>query len=325
MKVELINTQTFDAKITSVDIIKSSQNTNCLIIGFENGRIEIMTWNNNKFSQIYKKQTHDLVFAVNAADIDLDNNEEAIITYISGEIKVFMKDKSNLLEISSISLGCTPTAICLANVSDDKTNELIVSTQDGALRAYGWFSGYLDKLAHKVLEKPIDTMIPIRTINQRYSRILTAYDNIIRAYVYADDRLHEIFNLELDYKIKYMRTADTNQDNIKEVIILDDKNNLHIYKQIQRGLNQINTISLNNKYEKVNVIRYKNRDYLLLSKSNRAAICLIENSKIDIIYNFKIKNHTEQSSFTIMPLQNTDNKLLIHTIDNIMEIYKIKD
>jgi len=325
LKVELINTQKFDSKITSIDIIKSKENkSHCIIIGFENGTIEIFKWNIKQFEPIYKKQTHDLVFSVNATDIDMDDNEEAIITYISGDIKVFMKDKANLMEISSISLGCTPTAICLANVSNDKTNELIVSTQDGALRAYGWFSGYLDKLAHKVLDKPIDIMKPIKSYTQRYSRILTSQENIIKAYVYADDRLHEIYSISLDDAIKEMEIGDLDHDRTTEVIILDTKNNLKIYKQIQKGLDLVSTLKLDKNFERMNIINYKGQDYLLLSKEDNASICKINNNKIEPILKFKIKNHYERTLFTTMDVDD-NTKILIHTIDNIMEIFKIKD
>jgi hypothetical protein len=153
--------------------------------------------------------------------LGLVDNSMRIVTYLDNELEVGC----------NTPLGSIPTSICVLNVVGDESAEVIVSTNDKALRCYGWFDVALDKLAHKVIDHPTYMMSALGSKGIPYSRFVFGDDTgIVYIYQYADDRLHEISRAKAKGNVRLVTTGDITENRTDDIVTVSDGRNIGLYR-----------------------------------------------------------------------------------------------
>ncbi|MGY5853639.1 MAG: hypothetical protein RTU92_08755 [Candidatus Thorarchaeota archaeon] len=161
------------------------------------------------------------------------DNTLRIVSYMDGKLDVK----------ASTPLGIPPTAVCVVNVVDDDTAEIIVATNDKALRCYGWFDVALDKLAHKVVEKPIFSIQALMSQGLPYSRFVFGDDSgYVYVYQYADDRLHEVAKAKAKGGIQHVTTGYISNRRMNDIATVSDGRTLSLFTYNHPELVRIDSI-----------------------------------------------------------------------------------
>jgi len=191
---------------------------------------------------------------------------------------VSMKGKK--LEIKSDTpLGNLPTAVVVANVLDDKKAEVIVATSDKALRCYGWFGTFLDKLAHKVVERPVFSMVPLRMDGAPYARFVFGDDSeTIFVYQYADDRLHQIGEAKVSGEVNLVATGRVTNGRLDELATASNGRHVTLFDVGSKPIETLARI-----HAPSNITSMKVGNILKESRSPGQVIVSLANSKISIL------------------------------------------
>ena len=156
-----------------------------------------------------------------------------VLAYMDGEMSVK----------ATTPLGSLPTAVTVLNVLSDDRSEVVVASTDGNLRCYGWYDVALDKLAHKVLERPIFSIQPMHSKGLPYSRFVFGDDSgHLFVYQYADDRLHERAKISAGGEVSLVATGDMTQDGNSEIITVSDGRNLNLFGIVKGALERHDSV-----------------------------------------------------------------------------------
>jgi hypothetical protein len=140
-------------------------------------------------------------------------------------------------------LGSLPTAVVVLNVLSDDRSEVIAATTDGRLRCYGWYDVVLDKLADKVLERPVFSIQPLNSKGLPYSRFVFGDDSgHLYVYQYADDRLHERAKISAGGEISLVASGDMTKDGNSEVITVSDGRNLTLFGIVKGAMEKHDSV-----------------------------------------------------------------------------------
>jgi hypothetical protein len=161
------------------------------------------------------------------------DNTLRIVAYLDNELEIG----------SSTPLGSSPTSICVLNVVGDTSAEVIVSTNDKALRCYGWFDVALDKLAHKVIDNPAYTMKPLHSIGVQYSRFVFGDDDgYVYIYQYADDRLHERAKAKAKGNVHLLTSGRVTGNTTDDVVTASDGKNVTLFCYQHPDLKRVDSL-----------------------------------------------------------------------------------
>ena len=175
-KLKVSSKFSFKENITAIELedITGDGKTN-LILATMNGDVNIFdlgTENKIKLNKIGHLNDISPISCLDIGDISGDGIPDIIVGRLDNTIRVFSYLDGKFCVRESIQLGSLPTAVCAVNVVDDKAAEVIVATNDGILRCYGWFDVCLDKLAHKVIRQPTFSIRPLLTQGVPYGRFV---------------------------------------------------------------------------------------------------------------------------------------------------------
>ena len=146
-------------------------------------------------------------------DVTGNGTQDFVVGGLDNVIRVLIFMDGELSVKATTSVGFLPTSLIVTNVLDDDSAEVIVATNDKTLRCYGWYDVALDKLAHKVVDQPIFTMQPLRSVGSPYTRFVFGAE-LGNVYVdrYADDRLHEMDRLNVSGEVSLVATGNVTGD-----------------------------------------------------------------------------------------------------------------
>jgi hypothetical protein len=156
-----------------------------------------------------------------------------VLVYMDGEFSVK----------ATTPLGSLPTAVTVLNVLSDDRSEVVVATTDKHLRCYGWYDVALDKLADKVLDKPVFSIQPLHARGIPFSRFVFGDDSgYLFTYQYADDRLHERAKIKAGGEVGLVASGDMTKDGNSEVVTVSDGRNLTLFGMVKGTMEKFDIV-----------------------------------------------------------------------------------
>ncbi|MFW9909782.1 MAG: FG-GAP-like repeat-containing protein [Candidatus Thorarchaeota archaeon] len=252
-----------------------------IVVGSISGSIRVFDYldDNGKLKELAHLSDLIPISTLGVGDVTGNGTPDFVVGGLDNTLKVVSFVKNKLELKGDTPLGNLPTAIVVANVMDDKKAEVIVATNDKALRCYGWFGSFLDKLAHKVVERPVFSMMPLYMEGTPYSRFVFGDDSeTLYLYQYADDRLHEIADAKVNGEVNLVAAGRVTGNRLDEVVTASNGRHITLFNV---GSKPIETLAKIRAPNDVTSVRMGN--ILKNSKSSGQILVSLANSKLSIL------------------------------------------
>jgi hypothetical protein len=245
--LEVITKVSFKEVITSVDLVDLSCDGKANpVVSTLNGDIivyEIESGANPEVTEIGRVSNLPPLAAMGSGDVIGNGKPDFVIGGLDNVMRVLVHMDDVLSVKATTPLGSLPTAVVVLNVLSDDRSEVVVATTDGNLRCYGWYDVALDKLAHKVIERPVFSIQPLDSKGLPYSRFVFGDDSgYLFVYQYADDRLHERGKISAGGEIGLVATGDMTKDGYSEVITVSDGRNLNLFGMVKGAMEKHDSV-----------------------------------------------------------------------------------
>ncbi len=245
--LDIVSKTTFKEVITSVELVDlNNDGRSNIVVTTLNGDVRVYDYQRDEkkpFSEICRLDGLPPLAAIGVGDVTGDGVPDFVMGGLDNTMRVLVYLDETISVKASSPLGNLPTAIAVLNVLDDERAEVIVSTNDGSLRCYGWYDVALDKLAHKVLDRPVFSIWPLATRGMPYSRFVFGDDSgYFFIYQYADDRLHERVKISVGGEVGLISTGDITEDHNSEVLTVSDGRTLSLYGFVKGSMEKIDSI-----------------------------------------------------------------------------------
>lgn len=246
-KLEVISKVSFKEVITSVELVDlsgdgkanpvvSTLNGDVIIYDIEGGA-------NPEAIEIGRVSELPPLAAMGIGDVIGNGKPDFVVGGLDNILRVLVYMDNEMSVKATTPLGSLPTAVVVLNVLSDDRSEVVAATTDGNLRCYGWYDIALDKLAHKVLERPIFSIQPLQSKGLPYSRFVFGDDSgHLYVYQYADDRLHERAKISVGGEVGLVATGDMTKDGNSEIITVSNGRNLSLYGVVRGTLERHDTV-----------------------------------------------------------------------------------
>jgi hypothetical protein len=235
-KLNVVSEYSFKDGITSLELADLTKDGMTeLILATMDGDVRIFRIG-TELEEIAKVSCEAPVATLGLGDLVGNNIPELVVGSMNNKLLVIAFEDGNLNVKDSTPLGTLPTAVMVTNVLGDTSSEVIIATNDSALRCYGWFEGFLDKLAHKVLERPTFSMRPIRTKGVPYNRFIFGDDSEhLYIYQYQDDRLHERAKTKINGEVQLVASGKITKGYTDQVVSITDAKKISLWNVEQTG------------------------------------------------------------------------------------------
>jgi hypothetical protein len=255
--LDVVSKIAFKEAITSVELVDlGGKGKSDVVVSTLNGDLRIYEFNRGDTNPLIERcvlENLPPLAAIGIGDVTGDGVTDFVIGGLDNTIRVVVLLDGKLSVKASTALGSLPTSISVLNVVDDESAEVIVATSDGSMRCYGWYDIALDKLAHKVLERPVFSIQPLHTKGMPYSRFIFGDDSgHFYIYQYADDRLHERTKISVGGDVGLVASGDITEDENSEVMTVSDGKTLTLFGLVKGEMERIDSIKAPNP---VNTIR----------------------------------------------------------------------
>ncbi len=246
-KLDVTHTISMKKAITSIELADITQNgKDELVVTMLDGSIQICEFQKNPkapLKLICKSTNIPPVSALGIGDVTGNGTPDFIVGSIENTLLTVSFEKGKLMVKNSVALGHPPTAICVLNVVDTPSKEVVVATSDNALRCYGWFDTGLDKLAHKVVEHPIFSIVPLHTEGMPYAHFIFGDDSgYVYLYQYQDDRLHERSKIKVTGEVNLVSTGRISGDKTDDIIAISDGSVLNLLHLVHNKIEMIDRL-----------------------------------------------------------------------------------
>lgn len=246
-KLEVISKVSFKEVITSVELVDLSGDGKANpVVSTLNGDVivyEIEKGANPEANEISRVGGLPPLAAMGIGDVIGNGTPDFVIGGLDNIMRVLVHMDDKLSVEATTPLGSLPTAVVVLNVLSDDRSEVVVATTDGNLRCYGWYDIALDKLAHKVLERPIFSIQPLHSKGLPYSRFVFGDDSgYLFVYQYADDRLHERAKISAGGEVSLVATGDMTKDGYSEVVTVSDGKNLTLFGMVKGVIEKYDSV-----------------------------------------------------------------------------------
>ncbi len=246
-KLEVLAKVPFKEVITSVNLMDITlDGRSNLVISTMNGDIRIFDFSGDGSTEMSEiSQVSDLppIAALGIGDVIGNGVPDFAVGGLDNILRVISYMDDELSVSATTPLGSLPTAVGVLNVLSDDRAEVLVASTDGSLRCYGWYDVALDKLAHKVLERPIFSMQPLMSKGIPYSRFVFGDDSgHLFVYQYADDRLHERAKINVGGEIGLVASGDMTQDGYSEVMTVSDGRKLTLFGIVKGSMERFDSV-----------------------------------------------------------------------------------
>ena len=246
-KIEIISKVSFKEVITSVELVDLSGDgkANPVISTLAGDVIvyDVEGGANPQATEIGRVTGLPPLAAMGIGDVIGNGKPDFVIGGLDNILRVLVHMDGELSVKATTPLGSIPTAIVVVNVLSDDRSEVVVSTTDGNLRAYGWYDVALDKLAHKVLDRPVFSIQPLNSQGLPYSRFVFGDDSgHLFVYQYADDRLHERAKIKVGGEVSLVASGDMTRDGNSEVMTVTEDRNLSLFGIVKGALEKHDSV-----------------------------------------------------------------------------------
>ena len=246
-----------------------------------------------ELEEIARSDELNPVAAFDIGDIDGDGAPNIVVGGLDNKLRVLRFDEDSLIVEDCTPLGSLPTALIVTNVMADDKKEVIVSTNDKALRCYGWFGGCLDKLAHKVVERPIFSMEALNSKGISYSRFAFGDDTgHVYIYKYQDDRLHEVSKIQIKGEVTLVSTGSITGGRVDDIMGISDERDISLISAATKPLSVLARIHAPGKITSLRVGSFyddgKSAGQMLVSQAN-SKISILSYEGVQIYEDFTVQ------------------------------------
>lgn len=311
--LDIVSKVTFKEAITSVELVDlGGAGKNDVVVSTLNGDIRVYEFNRgekNPLSEKCKLGNLPPLAAMAIGDVTGDGVKDFVIGGLDNTLRVIVFLDGDLSVKASTPLGSLPTSISVLNVLDDERAEVVVATSDGSMRCYGWYDVALDKLAHKVLERPVFSIQPLYTKGMPYSRFIFGDDSgYLYIYQYADDRLQERAKISVGGDVGLVSSGDIIEDETYEAMTVSDGKTLTLFGIVKGAMERIDSVKAPNQVNVIRMGRFWN-----LESSRGQIVVSHANSNITLL-TLVGKRLTEEASLKTTK-KSTESNLAVGDID----------
>ncbi len=333
-KLEVVHEVTLKEVITSVDLIDiTGDGKDNLVISTVNGDIRIFNYvpeEDPPLEEICRTQDLPPVSSVALGDVIGNGVPDFILGGMDNKVRTVAYEDGKLEVKDAVQLGGLPTAICAMNVVGDKAAEVIVASDDGALRCYGWFDVALDKLAHKVIEKPIFSMKPLGTKGVPYSRFVFGDDiGNLYVYQYADDRLHERGRIKLQGEVLLVTTGSITKNRTDEILTVSDTQRLTLLSMGVEGIDVIDKVKAPGAVTSIQIgpiVNTEGEGQIITSQSNsKVTLLSYFNNRLTEVVSIKTVKKSVGSTVTYGNVLGDGKNLIIQAVGNNLFVVALSD
>ncbi|TFG31490.1 VCBS repeat-containing protein [Candidatus Thorarchaeota archaeon] len=333
--LDIISKTTFKEVITSVELIDLNGNGKSnVIVTTLNGDVRVYDFNKDEkkpLTEICRLGDLPPLAAIGVGDVTGDGIPDFVMGGLDNTMRVLVYLDETISVKASTPLGSLPTAVAVLNVLDDESAEVIVSTNDGSMRCYGWYDVALDKLAHKVLDRPVFSIWPLRTKGMPYSRFVFGDDTgYFFIYQYADDRLHERNRVSVGGEVGLISTGDVTEDHNSEVMTLSDNRTLTLYGLVKGSMEKIDSIRAPNTVCAIRMGRFWDlepaRGQILVSHANSSlAMLSVVGRQLSEEAVIKTAKKSTESSISVGDVDGDSRDEIVQAVGNNLYIIDFKD
>lgn len=332
-KLEVISKVTFKEVITSVELVDFSCNGSANpVVSTLNGDVivyEIEKGSNDQFYEISRVSGLPPLAAMGIGDVIGNGTPDFVMGGLDNILRVLVNMDGNLRVEATTPLGSLPTAVVVLNVLSDDRSEVVVATTDGHLRCYGWYDVALDKLADKVLERPIFSIQSLYSKGLPYSRFVFGDDTgYLFVYQYADDRLHERAKISAGGEIGLVSTGDMTQDGNSEILTVSDGRNLSLFGVVKGSLEKIDSVKAPKPVTSVKIGKFWNNGngQIVSSHSNSTITVLgFVGNRIVEDTSLKTSKKSTESHIAIGDIDGDSNPELVQAVGNDLYLIDVLD
>jgi hypothetical protein len=333
--LDVVSKITFKEVITSVELVdlKGKGKSN-VVISTLNGDMRVYEFNRGDLNPLAEQCTLGNLPPLAAMGIG-DVTGEGLTDFVIGgldntlRVVVFLDDKLSVK--ASTALGSLPTSVSVLNVVDDESAEVVVATSDGSMRCYGWYDVALDKLAHKVLERPVFSIQPLHAKGMPYSRFIFGDDSgYLFIYQYADDRLHERAKINVGGDVGLVASGDITEDGTNEVMTVSDGKTLTLFGLNKGVMEKIDSIKAPNP---VNAIRMggfwdlePTGGQIVISHANsNIAVLTLTGRRITVKASLKTAKKSTESIIAVGDVDGDKRYEIVQAVGNTLHIIDLLD
>jgi hypothetical protein len=246
--------------VTSLDVATfAGRERSNLVVSTIDGDVRIMrieTVRKPRLVQVSTATGLPPVVVLSTGNVTDVGSTDLIVGGLDNALRVISPIERKLVVRDTVQLGNLPTALCVTNVVGNDAAEVIVATNDGVLRCYGWFEASLDKLAHKVVDRPTFSMKPLRNKGMPYSGLVFGDDSgSLYIYHYADDRLQELKRLAVGGEGHLLDTGRITGERNDDVAMVSDGRSLSLLVMGQSTLETKTVLKLPTQVSSIHVGR----------------------------------------------------------------------
>ena len=333
--LDIISKTTFKEVITSVELVDLNGNGKSnVIITTLNGDVRVYDFNKEEkkpLNELCKLGGLPPLAAIGVGDVTGDGIPDFVMGGLDNTMRVLVYMDDTISVKASTTLGSLPTAVAVLNVLDDESAEVIVSTNDGSMRCYGWYDVALDKLAHAVLDRPVFSIWPLMTSGMPYSRFVFGDDSgYFFIYQYADDRLHERSRISVGGEVGLISTGDVTEDHNSEVMTLSDNRTLSLYGLVKGSMEKIDSIRAPNPVNAIRMGRFwdlePERGQIIVSHANSSiAMLSVVGRQLAEEAVIKTSKKSTESSISVADVDGDSQDEIVQAVGNNLYIIDFKD
>ena len=333
--LDIVSKTAFKEVITSVELVDLNGNGKAnIILTTLNGDVRVYDFHRDE-----KKPLNELcrvgdlppLAAIGVGDVTGDGVPDFVMGGLDNTMRVLVYFDESISVKASTPLGSLPTAVAALNVLGDESAEVLVSTNDGSLRCYGWFDVALDKLAHKVLDRPVFSIWPLNTKGMPYSRFVFGDDSgYFFIYQYADDRLHERGKVSVSGEVGLISTGDVTEDHNSEIMTVSDNRTLTLYGFVKGSIEKIDSIRAPNTVNAIRMGRFWDlepaRGQILVSHANsNIAMLSVVGRHLTEEASIKTAKKSTESSISVGDIDGDSRNEIVQAVGNNLYVIDFKD
>lgn len=332
MNLGVIAEFSFKEAITSLEVAAFGRERSNVVVSTIDGDVRIMrieTARKPRLVQVSKATGLPPVVVLSTGNVVDKGSTDLVVGGLDNAVRVISPVERKLVVMDTVQLGNLPTALCVTNVVGNEAAEVIVATNDGALRCYGWFGPALDKLAHKVMDRPTFSVRPLRNKGMPYSGLVFGDDSgSLYIYHYADDRLQELSKLPVGGEGHLLATGNITGDKNDDVVMVSDGRSLSLLVMGQRTLETKTVLQLPSEVSSVHVGRLEKDsrlDHILIGLRDSTVLLLSYDGQ-KLVQDASLKTATKPiDSLLAMGDLNGDGKAEIaQAVGNILNLITIE-
>ncbi|MFW9793931.1 MAG: hypothetical protein ACFFEE_06510 [Candidatus Thorarchaeota archaeon] len=330
-KLEILAKVPFKEVITSVDLVDMTSDGKVNpVISTQNGDVRIyeyMGGEKTELEQIGIVSDLPPLAAMGIGDVIGNGVPDFVVGGLDNNLRVISYMDEKLDVKASTPLGSLPTAVGVLNVLSDDRAEVVVATTDGNLRCYGWYDIALDKLAHKVLERPIFSMQPLMSKGLPYSRFVFGDDSgHLFVYQYADDRLHERAKISVGGEVSLVASGDMTQDGNSEVLTVSNGRKLTLFGIVKGAMEMFDSVKAPKHVTSIRIGKFWNNGNGQIvashANSNITVLSLVGNRIIEDT-SLKTKGKSVESHISLGDVIGDSNYEIIQTVGTDLYLIKV--